>query len=226
VPFFYSLAEAAYASEQDRPIIGPQVPAANAAGDYRYLLGDAFLVAPILDATGRRDVVLPPGASYVDWWAQGSSPLAGGTTLADYDSTQLDRMPLFLRSGAIVPMHVDTDAFGLGSSASGDALTVLAYPGAAASTFTLYEADDSTTTLTLNAGRFEAARLTKRLRLRARVEAPPTTVEKSGAALSALPNVAALDSASGAEGYVYDAATKSLWITVGSAAAPVALSWR
>ena len=57
------------------------------AGDYRYTLGDAFLVAPILDDTGVRDVALPAGARWYDWWASDTTPLDGGTTLAAYDAT-------------------------------------------------------------------------------------------------------------------------------------------
>ena len=53
-----------------RPIGAPETWAA----DYRWQLGDAFLVAPLLDATGKRSVALPAGARWYDWWT---------TTVAD-----------------------------------------------------------------------------------------------------------------------------------------------
>ena len=36
--------------------------------------------------------------------------------------------PIFIRRGAIIPMHVERDYTGQGSAKSGDALTVLVYP--------------------------------------------------------------------------------------------------
>ena len=55
VPFFYSLTKEAHAGGPMplRPI-GEE---ASWPGDYRYTLGDAFLVAPLLDGTGKRDVI-------------------------------------------------------------------------------------------------------------------------------------------------------------------------
>lgn len=103
VPFFYSLAEEAYAGGPN--VLRPIGAASEWTGDWRYTLGDAFLVAPILDATGVRDVKLPAGARWSDWWRPAAGLQEGGTTLAAYDVGAADRIPLFLREGAIVPMR-------------------------------------------------------------------------------------------------------------------------
>lgn len=63
VPFYASLAAQAYAGGADaRSILRPIGDVAAWAHDYRYQLGDAFLVAPLLDATGRRTVLFRAGA--------------------------------------------------------------------------------------------------------------------------------------------------------------------
>ena len=126
VPFFYSLAEEAYAS--GGPILHPEGEPAAWPGDYRYRLGEAFLVAPILDGTGQRAVALPSGARWLDWWDPAGDPIDGGQTVVA-DAADRSRIPLFVREGAIVPLAVEGDATGLGTAASAGHLTVLAYPG-------------------------------------------------------------------------------------------------
>jgi alpha-D-xyloside xylohydrolase len=66
-----------------------------------YLFGDHLLVAPVLRRGIRqREVLLPPGSSWVDWWT--GEVHAGGQTIAV--DAPLDTLPLFLRSGGIVPL--------------------------------------------------------------------------------------------------------------------------
>ena len=66
-----------------------------------YLFGDDLLVAPVLQRGMRqRDVVLPPGSSWVDWWT--NEMYDGGQTITV--AAPLDKLPLFLRSGGIVPL--------------------------------------------------------------------------------------------------------------------------
>jgi alpha-glucosidase (family GH31 glycosyl hydrolase) len=215
VPFFYSGAEEAYAGGPGlvRPLGDPTTWTA----DYRYQLGDAFLVAPILDASGKRDVALPAGARWYDWWAPAAAPLPGGQTLPAYDATDLSRLPLFVRAGAIVPMEVGDDVTGLGTTASAGKLTVLAYPDAAASTFTLHDEDDAVTTLGAHATGAAAfsVTLSRALRdtlVRVRAEAAPTKVLVDGAATTQLADRAAFDAA--AQGWFYDAPTRSAWVHV------------
>jgi len=66
-----------------------------------YLFGDDLLVAPVLQRGMRqREVVLPPGSSWVDWWT--NEVYDGGQTITV--DAPLDKLPLFLRSGGIVPL--------------------------------------------------------------------------------------------------------------------------
>ena len=88
---------------EGRPIqrpLGLAYPSLGVHPDDTYLLGSDLLVAPILDRGARtRDVILPPGA-WTDWWTGArveGAPLRGV-------AAPLDRLPLFLRAGALVPM--------------------------------------------------------------------------------------------------------------------------
>jgi alpha-D-xyloside xylohydrolase len=67
--------------------------------DDQWLFGRDLLVAPIMDAGLRRSVYLPPGTWY-DWWT--GAGMAGGRWIEA--EAALDRIPLWLREGAIVPL--------------------------------------------------------------------------------------------------------------------------
>lgn len=69
--------------------------------DDQYYLGDAFLVAPVMNDAGVRDVYLPEG-NWVDFWS--GEQLSGGRWLRGVVSA-LERMPLFVKSGASVPVY-------------------------------------------------------------------------------------------------------------------------
>lgn len=65
-----------------------------------YLFGDHLLVAPVIQRDAvTRDVILPPGP-WMDWWD--GTVLAGGQT--HVVEAPLDRLPLFLAKGGIVPL--------------------------------------------------------------------------------------------------------------------------
>jgi len=195
VPFFYSLAQETYAKKQSG-ILRP-VPQRSAwAGEFRYMLGDAFLVAPILDATGIRDVVFPDAAKYYDWFAPGSDPVTGALT--QYDASARDKYPLFVREGALVPMNVTSGQ-----------LDVLVYPSATPSTFTLSEDDDTTTdigqSMSGSAITITLARVVKPTNVRVRVDAAGTSTATIDAVATAV---------------LVDATTRSVTVNVPASAGP------
>ncbi|MEW6073226.1 MAG: TIM-barrel domain-containing protein [Planctomycetota bacterium] len=77
----------------------PHDPSAWSIED-EFLLGDAFLVAPVLDATDRRRIYFPPGR-WIDFW---SGTEHDGERWADYDAP-LEVLPLFVRAGTTLPME-------------------------------------------------------------------------------------------------------------------------
>ncbi|HSO31410.1 MAG TPA: TIM-barrel domain-containing protein, partial [Labilithrix sp.] len=150
VPFLYSLSEKGYAAgAAAKAMLQPLGEPASWAADYRYLLGDALLVAPLLDATGKRSVALPAGARWYDWWT--TSIAEGGTTAtADFSADRL-KIPLWVREGAIIPVDIDSDVLGLGKDDAKGARTILAWPSATASSFEIHEADGTKVTAQLQA---------------------------------------------------------------------------
>ena len=186
------------------------------AGDYRYLLGEALLVAPLLDGSGKRDVELPSGARWYDWWAPGDDAIAGGHVLADYDATAIERIPLFVREGAIIPLAVRDGVTGLGTVAAKGTLTVLVFPGGAASAFSLREDDDSKTEIVVSSraggARVGLARTVKTTLLRIRTDTPRASVTIDGSPAVELAGRAALDAA--ASGWFAEAASRSVWVKV------------
>jgi alpha-D-xyloside xylohydrolase len=69
--------------------------------DDQYYLGDAFLVAPILNDAGRRDVYLPEG-KWVDFWS--GEHFDGSRWLRGVE-VPLERMPVYVRWGAQVAVY-------------------------------------------------------------------------------------------------------------------------
>ena len=102
----------------------------------QYMLGPAFLVAPVTEqGTTARDVYLPAGADWYDWWTD--RKYRGGQTI--HADAPIDRMPLFVRAGSIVPIGVQVP-----STATKQPLeSIRVYPGRDAS-FTLYDDDGVT----------------------------------------------------------------------------------
>lgn len=68
---------------------------------YEYMFGKAFLVAPITESgVAQRDVYLPKSTNWYDFYS-GKRIEGGQTVQAD---ASLDRIPLFVKAGSIVPM--------------------------------------------------------------------------------------------------------------------------
>lgn len=66
----------------------------------QYMLGSDILVAPVVKEGMRtRGVYLPADAEWIDWWT--GAKLESGKT--HYPQTPLDRLPLFIRVGSVVP---------------------------------------------------------------------------------------------------------------------------
>ncbi|MGA8730143.1 MAG: glycoside hydrolase family 31 protein [Terracidiphilus sp.] len=101
-----------------------------------YMLGPAFLVAPVTEqgATSRR-VYLPAGADWYNYWT--NERVKGGQTISV--AAPIDTIPLFVRAGSIVPLGAPIE-----STQQKQAIAkVLVYPGADAS-FTLFSDDGMT----------------------------------------------------------------------------------
>ena len=104
---------------------------------YQFMSGASLLVAPVYeDSPIRNDIYLPAG-KWIDYWD--GTELNGSTTLNGY-AAPLDKLPMFVRAGAIIPMYPEMLYDG---EKPFDPVTLDVYPSGK-STFDLYE-DDGTT---------------------------------------------------------------------------------
>lgn len=219
VPWWYSLAQAAQAAPLGaKTIVQPLGAPATWAHDYRYTLADMLLVAPILDATGVRDIQLPAGRWY-DWWRPGDAALDGDRTLTAFAMPERERIPLFVREGSILTANVRSAVTGLGTTARAGTLTVLVWPTIDERRFDLVDEDDAATMITASATFVQLSRALRPSYVRVRRDTAPTTVTIAGTAEAPLAGDAALDAAP--RGWSYDATNRWLWIKLPSSAGAI-----
>jgi alpha-glucosidase (family GH31 glycosyl hydrolase) len=132
LPFRYSNAQRAY---HEKPVKYPVRFVEGTTNEIIVGSGDSeLLVAPVhVEGATSRDVKLPTGASWVDYWT-GKVYEGGSSSMMD---APVDRVPIFVKAGSIIPMgpemhYVDEKPV--------DPLTLDIFP-AAKSSYTLYEDD-------------------------------------------------------------------------------------
>lgn len=91
----------------------------------RHVLGETFLTRAVMGGEGAAAAVNFPAGLWIDWWDQ-SAVYPGETTLSR--GSPLAEAPLFVRSGAIVPVAVDSAVTGLGDASSAGKESVLVFP--------------------------------------------------------------------------------------------------
>jgi alpha-D-xyloside xylohydrolase len=104
LPYLYGAAlRAAEGIPLARPLVYdfPKDPTTHHL-DSEYLLGPDLLVAPMFKPEGTRQVYLPAG----DWYDYWTDNLAHGPGWVEYRA-KLETLPLFVRSGALIPMGPD-----------------------------------------------------------------------------------------------------------------------
>ncbi len=107
LPYLYTLAYhcAQTGEPMNEPTVVKYFADQNTASlnDYEFLAGDYLLVAPVYNqGATTRTVYLPwsPGVGWYHWWS--NTRYDGGNTVTV--SAPLGQVPLFVRSGAIIPM--------------------------------------------------------------------------------------------------------------------------
>lgn len=140
MPYIYSLAAKTHFDDYTimRPLImdhGHDVTVRDIWDEYMF--GPAFLVCPVTDYGARsRSVYLPAGSQWYDFYS--GRAYEGGADITV--QAPMDRMPLFVRGGSIIPVGPDMQWT---AEKKAETIVLYIYTGADAS-FTLYE-DDGTT---------------------------------------------------------------------------------
>ncbi len=134
LPYVYSLAWRVTSDDYtiQRPLVMDfrEDPAVREIGD-QFMFGPDLLVSPVLtEHAAFRPVYLPAGAAWYDFWS-GERTEGHSTVLVE---APLDRIPLAVRAGSILPLGPVIEYAGQAS----DPIELRVYPGADAD-FTLYE---------------------------------------------------------------------------------------
>jgi alpha-D-xyloside xylohydrolase len=135
LPYIYS--EAWQVTKNGSTMMRPMVmdfreDVSAVAQSHEFLFGKAFLVAPITESGAREwNVYLPKSVDWYDFWT-GKRVKGGQTVKAE---APLDKIPLFIKAGSIVPMGPVIQYTG---EKSADALEIRVYEGGNGE-FTLYE---------------------------------------------------------------------------------------
>ena len=126
LPYTYSLAwrvtNEDYTMQRGLPMDWPADRRVRDIGD-EFMFGPAFLVGPVSEpGATSREMYLPEAAGWLDFWS--GARLPGAQTIQA--AAPLDRIPLYVRAGSIVPLGpVVEDA-----NRQVDSLEVRVYPGA------------------------------------------------------------------------------------------------
>jgi alpha-glucosidase (family GH31 glycosyl hydrolase) len=180
--------------------------------DDEYLLGPDLLVAPVITPGATSRSVYLPAGTWLDAWTGVALRGGGWVTVA----APLERVPLFVRGGALLPFLAqpgDTlaPATDPGVHRAGDALLLRLYPEGPGETVTLIDGTTLADTLgPLGISLRIAGATTRVYEVSAPVAAAPTLVRLSGERLPLL----AATSAPDATGWFYDAPRSLLTIRV------------
>lgn len=116
-----------------------------------YMLGDSFLVVPVLTQGATSQSVFLPGAEWIDF-VNGGRHYGGTANNFNYGVGDYSTVPIFVKAGSIVPMNLDS-TFTLGNWVGNDVnattnLTFTAYPGGTTA-YTWYRNRDGSSPLSL-----------------------------------------------------------------------------
>jgi len=104
---------------------------------YQFMNGQWLLVAPVYKSGNERDSIYLPKGKWTDYW--NGEVYNGGQWLRHY-AAPLEKLPVFVKAGAIIPMH---PAMNFDGEKRADTLTLDIYPERKSS-FDLYEDDGLT----------------------------------------------------------------------------------
>ena len=136
IPYIYSAFWRA--REEGVPVVRPlyldfpEDPEVRSIDD-QYMFGDFIMVAPVIEGEGRYVYLPPTPGGWIDFWT--GERFDGGKRI-DY-SCPLERMPLFVKAGALLPLGPVMSYVG---EKEEDELTIRIFPGADGR-FELYEDD-------------------------------------------------------------------------------------
>lgn len=106
---------------------------------YQYMFGSNILVAPVYGDFKTMEIYLPRGNDWIDYW---SKEVYKGGGIINYNTEDVEKLPLFIKAGAIIPKTLER--YWIEEGKQEDKLILDIYPSKHSSSFTLYEDDGKT----------------------------------------------------------------------------------
>ncbi len=94
--------------------------------DHSHKLGESIFVKALISDEDKTTIKMPSEGEWIDYWT-GKTYAAGQEIELQYNDMQY---PIFIKSGAIIPMHIQSDVTGLGDTSFKGKQTFLIYPNA------------------------------------------------------------------------------------------------
>ncbi len=140
-PYNYSYMN--YAHKTGRPIVRPLVyewPDDTRVRDIwdEFMFGDWILAAPILEEGARKREVYLPEGTWIDYWDNKNILDGNQNYLVE---APIDRIPIFIRSGAIIPLNIIDGETEFGSKIVSDKFVIALHPEGGETSFNYYDGD-------------------------------------------------------------------------------------
>lgn len=91
----------------------------------QHMLGEQILVSVLDSESDKKTVRFPDGENWIDFWDHRKTHEGGTEVTLD---VPLHQYPIFIKSGAIIPMRIESDLTGIGDAASANKETILIFP--------------------------------------------------------------------------------------------------
>lgn len=144
IPYIYSIAYENYLTGM--PICRPMLIAFpddylcfSDTWPYQYMFGPNILVAPVYGDFKTMEIYLPRENDWVDYW---SKEVYKGGGIINYNTEDVEKLPLFIKAGAIVPKTLER--YWIDEERQEEELILEIYPSKQKTSFTLYEDDGKT----------------------------------------------------------------------------------
>ncbi|PTX94624.1 TIM-barrel domain-containing protein [Opitutus sp. ER46] len=182
--------------------------------DDEFTVGDALLVAPMLNRNPERSVYLPAGRWH-DFWDDRET-VTGPVRINWFKGwTARDKFPVFIREGAIIPLEVENEYSGFGWAESAGYVTLAIWPRrSGSSAFTLHDTEGPVPITVAREGdqlRVQWGPTQRNHLLRIHLDGElPTAVRAGVLDLARFTSLTAFRR--GGEGWCFDADTRKLWV--------------
>ncbi len=124
VNLHYQLVPYIFSTLVDAHLYGGSLLKETSIEKFSHKLGNDLFFKALISDDNTAEITLPKGDNWIDFWS-GKTYSGGSVTTQTYE---LKKAPLFIRSGAIIPLEISNDTTQFGDAAYTGKNTILIYP--------------------------------------------------------------------------------------------------